>query len=127
MLAPLPSPVVHLELHTGDLPCARAFVSKLLHWREEHVDTPSGSYTALDFGSSVGGGIVNCGLQPAMWLPYVEVESVHERAAEALQMGATLLLSPCEGPAGWRSVISTPQAGQIALWQPKEWHDDRRA
>jgi hypothetical protein len=29
------------------------------------------------------------------------------------------MLSPREGPAGWRSVVSTPAAGEIALWQPK--------
>jgi predicted enzyme related to lactoylglutathione lyase len=32
-----------------------------------------------------------------------------------------VLLEPREGPAGWRSVITTPEAGQIALWQQKGW------
>jgi hypothetical protein len=30
-----------------------------------------------------------------------------------------VLLEPREGPAGWRSVVSAPQAGEIAFWQPK--------
>jgi hypothetical protein len=30
-----------------------------------------------------------------------------------------VLLTPREGPAGWRSVISAPQCGELALWQPK--------
>jgi hypothetical protein len=30
-----------------------------------------------------------------------------------------VLLEPREGPAGWRSVVSTPAGGEIAFWQPK--------
>ena len=35
--------------------------------------------------------------------------------------GASVLLEPREGPAGWRSVVTTREAGQIALWQQKGW------
>ena len=34
-------------------------------------------------------------------------------------LGAAVLLEPREGPAGWRSVVATKAAGEIALWQPK--------
>jgi predicted enzyme related to lactoylglutathione lyase len=37
-------------------------------------------------------------------------------------LGATVLLSPREGPAGWHSVLTKPSGGEIALWQPKEHH-----
>jgi hypothetical protein len=30
-----------------------------------------------------------------------------------------VLLEAREGPTGWRSVVATPAAGEIALWQPK--------
>ena len=30
-----------------------------------------------------------------------------------------VLLEPREGPAGWRSVVATPEGGEIAFWQPK--------
>jgi predicted enzyme related to lactoylglutathione lyase len=110
-----------LELHTGDLERARAFVCELLQWREDRVDTPCGAYRALDLGAGVGGGIVECGARPALWLPYVQVEQVCDRTARAVELGARVLLDPREGPAGWRSVIATPEAGQIALWQQKEW------
>ena len=30
-----------------------------------------------------------------------------------------VMLAPREGPAGWRSVVTGPAAGQVALWQPK--------
>jgi hypothetical protein len=29
-------------------------------------------------------------------------------------------LEPREGPAGWRSVVTTGVGGEIAFWQPKD-------
>jgi hypothetical protein len=34
-------------------------------------------------------------------------------------LGAAVLLEPREGPAGWRSVVAAPGAGELALWQPR--------
>jgi len=34
-------------------------------------------------------------------------------------LGATVLLEPREGPAGWRSVVAAPAGAELALWQPK--------
>jgi predicted enzyme related to lactoylglutathione lyase len=112
--------VVHLELHTSDLTEARAFYSDLVGWRAESVDTDSGSYLALDLGAELGGGIVQCGTQRSLWLPYVEVEEIGDATARARALGATVLLGPREGPAGWRSVVSTPAGGELAFWQQKE-------
>jgi predicted enzyme related to lactoylglutathione lyase len=95
----VPRPVVHLELHTGDLAGAIGFYSELLDWRVERIEAAGRSYEALDLGLS--GGVVECGIRRPTWLPYV------------------VLLEPREGPAGWRSVVATPEAGEIALWQPK--------
>jgi uncharacterized protein len=121
LAASAPRRVVHLELHTGDLGGASAFYSQLLNWREELVDTQSGCYHALDLGSDLGGGVMECGAGRALWLPYVAVDRVDEATERACELGAAVLLAPREGPAGWRSVISTPAAGEIALWQQKEW------
>ena len=117
----LPSRVVHLELHTGDLDSACAFYAQLLNWREEQIDTASGCYHALELGNHLGGGIVECCSRRPVWLPYVEVDRVDEATDRACMLGATVLLAPREGPAGWRSVIATPEAGEIALWQQKGW------
>ena len=119
MTGSLPSRVVHLELHTRDVSSASAFYSHLLRWREEQIDTGAGSYHALELGSDLGGGIVECGARRALWLPYVEVDRVDEATNRARKLGAAVLLAPREGPAGWRSVIATPEAGEIALWQQK--------
>src|SRR2546423_2831516 len=69
-------PVVHLELHTGDLPRARAFYAQICGWRAERIDAGSGSYLALELGGELGGGVVECATRRPLWLPYVEVAEV---------------------------------------------------
>ena len=114
-----PRRLVHLELHTGDRARASALYSQLLRWRPERIVAQSGTYLALDFGGVVGGGIVECGVPRPLWLPYVEVDNVHELTEQARRLGASVLLEPREGPAGWRSVLATPAGGEIAFWQQK--------
>ena len=106
-------PVVHLELHTGDLPARARFYAGLCGWRPERITVPSGSYLALELGGALGGGIVECEARRPLWLPYVEVPDVSEATERARQLGATVLLEPREGPAGWRSVVAAP-AGRRA-------------
>jgi predicted enzyme related to lactoylglutathione lyase len=114
-----PCPVVHLELHTPDGVRASAFYSELLSWRPEVVRAAAGSYLALDTGAHLGGGIVECGTSRPLWLPYVEVEGIERSTERARQLGAVVLLEPRAGPSGWRSVVSSPGAGEVALWEPK--------
>jgi predicted enzyme related to lactoylglutathione lyase len=113
------NPVVHLELHTGDLVVARGFYAQLCGWRAEQIRTSRGSYLALALGETLGGGIVECGVRRARWLPYVEVAEIKAATERARALGACVLLEEREGPAGWRSVLSSPLAGEVALWQPK--------
>jgi predicted enzyme related to lactoylglutathione lyase len=113
--------LVHLELHTGDLPAASAFYSHLLGWRPEWVETRAGSYFALGTDGAVDAGIVQCTTDGPLWLPYVEVERIDKATDRARRLGASVSLAPREGPAGWRSVVTAPDGGEIALWQSKEW------
>jgi predicted enzyme related to lactoylglutathione lyase len=113
-----PRPVVHLELHTGDQASASAFYQRLLHWRPELIQASCGSYLAFDAGS-FGGGIVECAARRPLWLPYVEVDRIEDCTERACRLGATMLLEPREGPAGWRSVVSSPEGGEIAFWESK--------
>jgi predicted enzyme related to lactoylglutathione lyase len=115
----LSKPVVHLELHTGDLARARAWYAELCGWRPERVDAGCGSYLALQLGGGLGGGMVECDTRRPLWLPYVEVAEIAEATDLARLLGASVLLEPREGPAGWRSVVATPAGGEIAFWQPK--------
>jgi predicted enzyme related to lactoylglutathione lyase len=120
-----PSPLAHLELHTPDGARAGDFYSELLGWRQELVDAAGRSYLALDLGEGPGGGIVECGTERALWLPYVSVRDIRVATDRAEELGAGVTLEPREGPAGWRSVVSSPDGGEIALWQSKSWMPDR--
>jgi uncharacterized protein len=113
------NPVVHMELHTDDAERARAFYAELFGWRAERVAAGGGSYLALELASAVGGGIVECGIQRPLWLPYVEVAEIGEATERARRLGAAVLLEPREGPGGWRSVAAAPSGAEVALWQPK--------
>jgi hypothetical protein len=113
------SGVVHLELHTGDLPEARSFYEHLFGWRPHPIHTPYGCYLGLDLGGGVGAGIVQCPTTRPLWLPYVNVECIGEATDRARTLGARVLLEPREGPAGWRSVVAAPSAGEIAFWEAK--------
>lgn len=112
-------PVVHLELHTGDVESARTLYAELCGWGREQIETAHGSYLALDLGRGIGGGMVECGVPRPLWLPYVEVDDIRRTTDTARRLGAAVLLEPREGPAGWRSVIRTETGGELAFWQQK--------
>jgi predicted enzyme related to lactoylglutathione lyase len=115
--------VVHLELHTGDLAEAKALYAELCGWRTEQIDAGRGSYLALELGGgiggAIGGGIVQCETRRPLWLPYVEVARIGHATERARALGASILLEPREGPAGWRSVVATPAGAELAFWEQK--------
>ena len=115
----LPRWVVHLELHTPDQVRASAFYAELLHWRPKVVRAGVGSYLALDTGPHLGGAVVECGTRRPLWLPYVDVDRIDASTERARQLGAVVLLEPRQGPSGWRSIVSSPVAGEVALWERK--------
>ena len=111
------SKLVHLELHTPDQVQASAFYARLLHWRPELIRTASRSYLSLELSTDVGGGIVECGTQRPVWLPYVEVGAIDAATEHARRLGSTVVLEPREGPSGWRSIVATQHGGEVALWE----------
>ena len=114
------NPVIHLELHTGDQSAAVAFYMQLFGWRPERIHAGNGSYLSLGMGNGVGGGVVQCEeAEHPLWLPYVAVPDVALTTEQARELGGDVLLGPREGPDGWRSVVSTPEGGEIAFWQSK--------
>jgi uncharacterized protein len=119
MNAPAVNSVIHLELHTGDLRGAVAFYQELFGWRPERIRAGTGSYVSLGMGNGVGGGVVECEAKPPLWLPYVDVPDVGATTARARELGGEVLLGPREGPEGWRSVVATPDGGEVAFWQSK--------
>src|SRR5215216_2104907 len=93
------NPVVHLELHTGDLPQARDLYAELCGWHPERIETRAGSYLCLELGNGLGGGIVECEIRHPRWLPYVEVSAIADATRRARDLGASLLLA-ARSPSG---------------------------
>jgi len=114
-----PTPLAHLELHTPNQERALAFYTQLLGWRSERVEAAGRTYLALDIGEGLGGGVVECGTERPLWLPYVAVADVKRSTERAEELGASVRLAPREGPAGWRSVVASRDGGEIAFWQSK--------
>jgi uncharacterized protein len=119
MTTTVANPVVHLELHTDNLSRACAFYTRLFGWRAEVVRAGCESYLALDLAAGIDAGVVERELEQPMWLPYVEVTDVAEATERARRLGASVVLEPREGPAGWRGVLAAPAGAQVALWQQK--------
>jgi predicted enzyme related to lactoylglutathione lyase len=119
VIPPAPSPLVHLELHTGNLARACDFYARLCGWRVRQISAGPGTYHVLDWGGGLDGGVVECGTSRASWLPYVQVACVDEATERARRAGAHVLLGPREGPAGWRSVVAVPDGAELAFWQAK--------
>jgi predicted enzyme related to lactoylglutathione lyase len=119
MMNPAPNSLVHLELHTGNLARACDFYSRVCGWRMERVETADRPYQALDWAGDLGGGVVECGTERALWLPYVAVDRIGAATERAVAAGGEVMFGPREGPAGWRSVVTVPDGAEIALWAPK--------
>jgi predicted enzyme related to lactoylglutathione lyase len=120
-----PSPVVHLELHTGNLARACSFYSRVCGWRLEQVEIGDCSYRAFDWGGGLEGGVVEFGASRAVWIPHLDVSRIDESAECRRRFGASGLLEPLGGAAGWRSVVRVPEGGEIAFWQSKSRSDSR--
>jgi predicted enzyme related to lactoylglutathione lyase len=114
------NPVIHLELHTGDLRGAVDFYTRLFDWRSERIRAGNASYLSMEMGNGVGGGVVQCeAAEHPLWLPYVDVPDVNLTTEQACELGGEVLLGPREGPEGFRSVVKTPDGGEVAFWQSK--------
>jgi uncharacterized protein len=119
MIKPSPSPVVHLELHSGNLARAGSFYSQVCGWRIEQVEAGHRTYHVLDWGGTLEGGMVECSTSRPLWIPYLEISQIDAATELARRFGASVLLEPREGPAGWRSVVAVPDGGEIGFWQSK--------
>ena len=78
------NPFVHVELHTKDLPKAREFYAGLFGWKLQDTPMPGGgTYTMIDVGEGVGGGMMSDADAPPHWLAYVSVDDVRAKTAQA--------------------------------------------
>jgi predicted enzyme related to lactoylglutathione lyase len=119
MHPPSRDPVVHLELHTGNLARASDFYTRTFGWQAETVQVGHCTYLSLTLGGGIEGGMVEHDGESSLWLPYVEVADLVQATERARGLGAAVILEPREGPVGWRSILAVPWGARIALWQSK--------
>ena len=100
------SPFVHVELHTRDLPKAKAFYAGLFGWDLQDMPMPGGggTYTMINVGEGTGGGMMQEERSDAVpyWLAYV---------------GVVLQDVLAVGDFGLMSVIRDPAGATVAMWQ----------
>jgi predicted enzyme related to lactoylglutathione lyase len=115
MIPPSPNPVVHLELHTGNLARAFGFYSRVCGWRMERVDAAGRSYQMLDWEGRFDGGIVESGTDRPLWLPYVEVDHIGQATERAKRSGARVLLERARARPGGEAWWRRPRGGDRLL------------
>ena len=116
------NPFVHVELHTQDVAAAKKFYSSLFGWKLEDMPMPEGgTYTMVNVGEGVGGGMMKNPdpKVPPHWLAYVGVDNVEASTKRAQELGGKVHLGVTTvGDYGWMSVIQDPTGAYFALWKP---------
>ena len=106
---------VWLDLHTKK-PDAGDFYAQLLGWGME----PKGDQHVMMSGENGPFAmLVAEGQDDAAWVPYVQVDDLHAAHTKAVELGATVLREPTEGPEGDYSWIRDTGGAPLALFQPR--------
>jgi len=117
----MPNPFVHVELNTDDVAKAKQFYKNVFAWKLEDMPMgPGMTYTMLDAGKGVGGGmqVKPMAQAPTQWLPYVEVADVKATLAKAAAHGAQVVAPYMEiGEMGAIGVFVDPTGAGLGVWQ----------
>ena len=116
------NPFVHIELSTTDLPKAKAFYGQLFGWKLTDNQMDQGTYTLVDVGDGVGGGMMQQMMPGAgsAWLAYVAVDDLAASTSKTRELGAHVMMDSMEVPnMGTFSIFTDPTGAMLALWQPK--------
>ena len=114
------NPFVHVELSSTDPEAAKAFYGELFSWHLEDTQMPVGTYTMVNPGDGVGGGMMRQPIPgaPSAWLPYVVVDDVKSSVEKAVSLGANVTMDVTAIPGmGHYAIIEDPTGASIGLWQ----------
>jgi predicted enzyme related to lactoylglutathione lyase len=114
-------PFVFMDLRTADLEASRRFYTELFGWAV--ADVPVGPATVPMFvdGDGPWGGFTQLAegdTRQPQWIPYTPVTGLEDSAKRATELGATIVRSRVDFPAGSVIVIQDPKGATIALWEP---------
>ena len=116
------NPFVHVELATTDVAKAKGFYGKLFDWKFDEMPMPEGTYTLINVGEGVGGGMMKHPMPgaPSMWMAYTLVDDIEAATQKAKSLGAQVMrdVTPVQDM-GWFSIIVDPTGAHLGLWQAK--------
>ena len=116
------NPFVHVELNTNDVASAKKFYKGLFKWKLKDVKMGPTTYTMLDVGKGVGGGMMTKPMPeaPYFWLSYVQVDDVKKTIAKARALGAQVIVDykEVEG-SGSLGIFADPSGAVLGVWQPR--------
>jgi predicted enzyme related to lactoylglutathione lyase len=118
------NPFIHIELQTQDLATAKAFYAALFDWRLN--DIPGMRYTMIEVGEGTGGGMMPAKSPdgPSQWIPFIQVDDVHETTEQVRALGGRILKGPAHVPGyGWYSVMTDPAGATFGIWKPEATQD----
>jgi uncharacterized protein len=113
------NPFVHLDLSCDDVDAAKKFYKSVFDWK--FIASPEmGSWTGIDVGAGVGGGMgpKQAPGEPTAWTAFVDVADLKKTIAKAQKAGATILVPFMQvGDMGALGVFVDPQGATLGVWQ----------
>ena len=124
------NPFAHLELAADDVAAAKKFYKSVFDWKLQDMPMGESSYTMINVGKGVGGGMTPKMMpqQPTAWLAYVEVADVKKTIAKAKAAGAQVFVEyqPI-GEMGAIGVFADPQGAALGVWESTKKAPAKRA
>lgn len=111
----------HIELSTDDVSNAKKFYRSVFKWKLSDMKMgPGMTYTMIDVGKGVGGGMQPKQMPdaPTAWLPYVEVDDVKKTIARAAKAGARVIVDYQPLPdMGALGIFQDPRGAVLGIWE----------
>lgn len=111
------------RLMTRDLNEAKKFYSKLFGWELHKANLGDLPIFVFKKGNKEVGGLMETpiGLEESFsphWMSFIAVDDIHLSVAQAVELGASIILPvKAIGTSGHVSIITDPVGARVGLWQ----------
>ena len=108
------------ELSTSNIADAQTFYANVMGWTVSDSGTPGMDYRIGRAGDAMVAGMMQAGAgMPTGWTLYFAVDNCDKTAAEAVALGANVIVPPADIPnTGRFSILSDPQGAGFGILQP---------
>jgi predicted enzyme related to lactoylglutathione lyase len=119
----LPGTFCWTDLATSDVAGATTFYTELFGWRTDALPgAAAGDYTLLLVGDALVAALYSAGesMHPA-WLSYVSVVDADATAAQAVELGGSVLREAADiATSGRMALLADPTGAVFAAWQARD-------